>query len=480
MLNKRSGGRLPPSTISEALRRGSLPRRELVQDYVRACSAPAGTVQAWEHAWNAIKSRERQAAHADREVHRRLPRRIMQASLVMCLIGVVLILAIVFGHVLKRAVPGTGPAGPGNSAQPASMPQVCTKDGPVVLIASGRQNSPAPLLTASMRSTAATAVREGSAIGLVNLDGRPHLTVAGAFSDPGTNSLALQAAQQHYLSSISSAVEDTRAKYPGADVLDALNVAGQAVRAACPYGGTVLLEDSGLQDVGTVNFTQPGILGASPADIVSFLASAGELPQLNGMTVVLAGLGDTAPPQHPLSISQQANLIAIWTAIAKAGGATSVRVDPAPLTGPAPVHVPAVALVPVAAGQQWTPSYQTYVFPDSGSVGFEPNTAVFRDPSAANAALRQLAQYLAANSSAKIELSGTTAHWGTLAGDMALSLQRAEAVKAVLVRMGAHPGQIVTQGLAWRFPGYINDQSPDGDLLPGPAEHNRSVIVTMI
>jgi outer membrane protein OmpA-like peptidoglycan-associated protein len=119
------------------------------------------------------------------------------------------------------------------------------------------------------------------------------------------------------------------------------------------------------------------------------------------------------------------------------------------------------------------------VFPDSGPVGFEPNTAVFRDPAAANAALRQLAQYLAANPAAKIELSGTTAHLGTLAGGRALSLQRAETVKAALVRMGTHPGQIVMQGLAWRFPGYINDQGPDGGLLPGPAEHNRSVIVTM-
>ena len=88
-----------------------------------------------------------------------------------------------------------------------------------------------------MRSAAATAVREGSAIGLVDLDGRPRLIMAGAFSDPGANPLALQAAQQHFLSSLTSAVERIRAAYPHADVLDALNVAGHAIRAACPYGG---------------------------------------------------------------------------------------------------------------------------------------------------------------------------------------------------------------------------------------------------
>ena len=107
-----------------------------------------------------------------------------------------------------------------------------------------------------MRSAAATAVREGSAIGLVDVDGRPRLVLAGAFSDPGANSVAWQASQQHFLGSLASAVEQTRAAYPHADVLDALNVAGHAIRAACPYGGTIYLEDSGLQETGVVNFRQ--------------------------------------------------------------------------------------------------------------------------------------------------------------------------------------------------------------------------------
>jgi len=117
------------------------------------------------------------------------------------------------------------------------MPQACTKDGPVVFAVAGRQNSPAPLLTGSMRFAAATAAREGSPVGIVDVDGRPRLIMAGAFSDPGANPLALQAAQQHFLGSLTSAVQRTRAAYPHADVLDALNVAGHAIRAACSTGG---------------------------------------------------------------------------------------------------------------------------------------------------------------------------------------------------------------------------------------------------
>jgi Ca-activated chloride channel family protein len=113
-----------------------------------------------------------------------------------------------------------------------------------------------------------------------------------------------------------------------------------------------------------------------------------------------------------------------------------------------------------------------------GPIGFEPNTTVFRDPADASAALTELAGYLKADLSAKIELTGTTARWGSPPWDLKLSMERAEAVKAALMRLGASPGQIETRGLGWHFPGYGNDQGPDGTLLPGPAEHNRSVIVT--
>jgi transcriptional regulator with XRE-family HTH domain len=54
-LNQRSGRHLPPSTLSGVLRRESLPRLDFVLRYVRACNLPDGKVQAWEHAWKALK-----------------------------------------------------------------------------------------------------------------------------------------------------------------------------------------------------------------------------------------------------------------------------------------------------------------------------------------------------------------------------------------------------------------------------------------
>lgn len=384
-----------------------------------------------------------------------------------------------------------GPNSTGPSDHAPVMPAVCTTSGPVVFAVSGRQDRPAPVLTGSMRAAVISAINSGSAIGLVNVDGTPQLIAASAFSDPTAgNQNALTTDKTNYAQRVEYGVVGARATAPHANVLKALDVAGQAIRAACPYGGTIYLEDSGLSETGPMDFRQPGLLEALPSNVVAFLKANHELPDLKGISVVLAGIGDTAPPQHPLSVAQRNNLIAIWSAIAKAGGATSVRVDPAPLGRPAAAHVPPVLLVPVPAEPVWTPppanssfspsNSELGVFPDSGPAGFEPDSTVFRQPALARAALWPLARYLIANPSVRILLTGTTAHWGSLTGCKALAQERAATVKAVLAQMGVRPSQIKTQGLGWVFRGYINDQGPGGTLLPGPAEHNRSVLVSRI
>jgi outer membrane protein OmpA-like peptidoglycan-associated protein len=390
----------------------------------------------------------------------------------------VVVTAAVLGTALTACSSGPSPA---SAAPMPAMPAMCTQSGPVVFVVSGRQNSPAPAFTGAMLTAAQTAIQQGSPIGLVDLDGKPRLTLAGRFSDPGVNAAALQNDQQNYLNELMSSVQDTRAEFPHADMFDALNQAGRAAHAGCSHGGTLYVEDSGLQETGPINFRQPGLLAANPADVVAFLKGEKELPNLAGLKVVFAGLGDTASPQHSLSIAQQNNVIAIWTAVAYAGGATSVVIDSAPRVGiSAPQHVPPVLLVPVPAEPVWNSGDHSFIFSDSGSVGFEPNTTVFRDPAAALAALRPLAQYLVANPSARIELTGTTAHWGTLASCRVLARRRANTVENVLLNLDAQPDQIRTRGLGWLFPGYENDQGPNGTLLPGPAEHNRSVIVTQL
>jgi OOP family OmpA-OmpF porin len=376
---------------------------------------------------------------------------------------------------------GDPPTGAGTAAMPAS----CTKAGPVVFAVSGRRDSPAPGLTTRMQIAAQEAARQGSAVGVVNVDGAPTLIVAWFADTRNMNGGAAQLYDVNFVAALARKIQAVRAASPHADVLDALEIAGRAVRAvraAChtQRGGTIFLEDSGLQDINPLNFTRPGQLEALPPVAVSFLSGEQEIPDLAGMTVVLVGIGDTAAPQPPLAIGQQAHLRAIWSAVIKAGGG-QVETDPSPRENPAPRGVPPVNLIAVPRLAPWPEGYKkSFPLPDNGPFGFRPNTAIFRDPSAAQKALSNVARFLLDNPTAKIELTGTTARWGGNKGDVTLSTQRANAVKSALISLGDSPGQLLARGVGWRSPCYERDGGPKGPMLERQAKHNRSVIVTVL
>jgi outer membrane protein OmpA-like peptidoglycan-associated protein len=365
------------------------------------------------------------------------------------------------------------------------MPASCTKAGPVVYAISGRQDSPAPGLTTRMHIAAQEAARQGSTIGVVSVDGAPKLIGTWSADTRNMNSSAAQLYDVNFVAALAHRIQAVRATSPHADVVDALEIAGRAIRAAraachALRGGTIFLEDSGLQDVGPLNFTRPGQLEALPPAVVSFLSEEHEIPDLAGMMVVLVGFGDTATPQRPLAIGQQAHLRAIWSAVIKAGGG-QVETDPFPRENPAPRGVPPVNLIAVPPLPVWPGVHKkSFLLPDTGPFGFRPNTATFRHPSGAQNALSNIARYLLDNPTVKIELTGTTARWGSDESDVTLSTQRANAVKSALVSLGDSPEQILARGTGWRSPCYERDGGPKGPLLEPQARHNRSVIVTVL
>jgi OmpA-OmpF porin, OOP family len=376
---------------------------------------------------------------------------------------------------------GCSGGGGSSSAQVAvqTLPRFCMASGPVVLAVSGREDSPAPALTPCMEAAVTTAAGDGSAVSVVDVDGTPKMTNTGALDTSDLNGGAKPQYEDNFEAQVAQTVQAVRATSPHADVLDALNVAGRLIHASSSLGGTIFLEDSGLQDIQPLNFTRPGQLEALPARVVSFLSAEGELPSLAGVTVVLVGIGDTAPPQQPLGIGLQNHLRAIWSAIITAGGGR-VETDSYPRQNPAPDRVPSVELVQVPPLPKWPGQGYSVRLPDTGPVGFEPNTATFRDPSAAQDALAAIAGYLLDNPTVKVELTGTTAHFDGNQWDQTLSMRRANAVKSMLVALGVSAGQVVTHGDGWESPCYQNDGGPSGPMISAAAEHNRSVIVTML
>lgn len=380
----------------------------------------------------------------------------------------------------SSSVSGSGTSTGTGAGKSIAMPAICTKAGPVVFAVSGREDSPAPGLTTRMQTALETAAQQSSAVGLVDVDGAPKLIVAGSADTSKMNRPAAGQFDGDFIAAVAGNVQGIRAASPHADVLDALDVAGRAIRAACSHGGTIFLEDSGLQEVKPLNFAQPGQLEALPSSVVSFLSGEHEIPDLAGITVVLVGVGDTAAPQSRLAIGQRAHVRAIWSAIIKAGGGQAAT-DLSPRENPAPRGVPPVSLVPVPALAMW-PGKQlpSFSLPDTGPVGFEPNTARFRDPSAAQDALSGIARYLLDNPTATIELTGGTARWGGDTWDGTLSTERANSVRSALISMGVNPGQVVARGVGWDSPCYKPDGGPSGRLVEAKAEHNRVVIVTIL
>ncbi|MEJ2888077.1 OmpA family protein [Actinomycetospora aeridis] len=370
---------------------------------------------------------------------------------------------------------GFGSTGGGAGALSCPVPV-----GPMAFAVSGRANSPEPGLPQSVQdatiSVLSRAVDEDyqPRITLIDLDGRPTSAGSETYSSDAGNAIAAEDDRNQFLGGFGEALTGMRAQAPEADVLSALDLAGRSAGGNRP--GTVVLVDSGLSTVAPLDFRQRGLLDAPPAETVEALRASNALPGLQGVTVVLAGLGDVAEPQTALSPAQRSSLVALWTAVAEAGGASCVAVVDEPRGGEAPSDVPPVSVVDVPPPPRITPG-QTTALPDDNSVGFQPDTAEFRDRNAARGVLTPFAQFLTESPGRRLALTGTSARAGTPAGQVDLSTRRAEAVKALLVELGAPADRISTRGVGSQFPGYVNDVGPDGRQLPGPASANRTVIV---
>lgn len=152
--------------------------------------------------WPAIKYGRRAASYIER-VYTRYNKKVQHetsassenrkpisrdAFLYACIVASIsLVIGVVVGANLaplfRSSSSRSGVSSPGFQVTQTSvnMPQSCFGNGPVVLAVSGRQDSPAPSLTSRMASAVGTAILERSAIGIVNVDGRPQLVYANVF-----------------------------------------------------------------------------------------------------------------------------------------------------------------------------------------------------------------------------------------------------------------------------------------------------------
>lgn len=343
----------------------------------------------------------------------------------------------------------------------------------------GRANSPRPAWPAALNTVledlAEQTWQEHEAgripdrgVTLVRADGAPTIGCVVTMNPGGETQDARDANRRAFLQAVPAQTAALAAEQEQANPLAALSVAAAAAGA----GGTVALIDSGLQTVAPLDFTAKGLLDADIDRLVDDLDRGGALPDLRDRKVVLVGIGYTAPPQTPLDEKRKSNLIELWQKIVMRAGATSLVVVATPNTDKSAEGLPEVTPVPLPAPSN-PPGCDTRWPIGDDEIGFRANSTEIIDMAKARRVVKRFADWLVANPSGRAQLVGNVAHHGADNPD-GLSRRRAEAVKRILVDLGADSGQVSARGGGW---GPFPTKAAPPDPVSDP--RNRRVVITL-
>ncbi|GAB2568321.1 hypothetical protein GCM10027269_24020 [Kribbella endophytica] len=312
----------------------------------------------------------------------------------------------------------------------------------------------------------ATRSIKGARVIVVRADGQPTIAYDEERAEGNDNTMVADP----IATDLEPIFEQGKAQTAEVDLLGAIDVAARGLsRSKGPK--SLYIVDSGLQTAGALKF-QTGLLQADPGEVAAYLQQVNTLPDLQGITVHLVGIGAVTAPQPPLPVPARRRLEAIWKAIIEASGAQQpVNVVPAALQPrTTKVAMPTVTVVPVVAPPPPQPCQLR-----ADTLGFEPDRADLIDQAAAVAVLRTCLAKLGA--ARRIEVIGTTSSAGTEEGRAQLSQQRAEVIRDLLVRLGIAPARLTARGIGNNCrPPCVVDRH-DGVLDPVLAVKNRLVII---
>ncbi len=343
----------------------------------------------------------------------------------------------------------------------------------LVLVVPVHRGSPAPTISTDLECSVTQALERSVPISVVTAEGSPRVAVhALKVPDDAVNDVVKKDNLTRKAAQLVSSVKRLKATSDGNDLLASLSKAadeGRNLMADRKGAAQIISLDNGLTDRGAVAMTQAGMTSANPEDAVRHLKNLRMLPPASGMNVTFQGLGYGVPPQPELTSAQRNTVTAIWTAVAKAAGAT-VEAVPQPYSdvgGPETAHETGI----VAASTPTPIDLSTpFRLDDASPLGFVADEVHFRDPRAASALLDDLAGRLKARPQTAVTISGTTSNgptrWPSLA---ALGGARAQLVADELVRRG------VTNSLRVVGAGYLA-KPPVVD--PATAAMNRGITLT--
>lgn len=349
----------------------------------------------------------------------------------------------------------------------------------VIFVVSVHANVAAPDIAPELACRLEATIQAGAPVGIVALDGTPDVLVPPTVFDikannPNAEQSKIKAAEV----AVIGAIQGAKADSDGSDLVGALHLAADSAATSTPKVGQLIVLDSGLPDSGALRMTDPGMTKADPQEVVDYLTRTGALrpDSFKDLSVQLVGFGYVESPQEPLSAGQFDRVTQIFSSVLVAGGA-KVEAIPYPRNGPGPKTKYSTKTVKVEATPALEPvAGKTFVFGDTSPLRFRGNEAKFIDAGAAETALAGLAAWLAPGKGHHITVTGTTA-----SGDptlcQKLSEQRATEVKKVLVRLGADPSSIKSQGAG--YTANPPDHDASGNFDPAAAALNRTVVISI-
>lgn len=351
----------------------------------------------------------------------------------------------------------------------------------LAIVSGNHSNAPAPAIhAATIQDAIMSSTLSYGSVCIITADGAPYVAADYQIEAPEKHlsGAKLEEIAQAQTAQITAVLEENQAVTPEVDTLGAITLAARSLADAqgLKY---IIIADSGLATSGYIDCTK-NLLQADSQTVIDYLTANKALPELDGTNVVWVGLGDVAGNQAPLTPSNLETLRSIWSGVLYAAGAQTVEFasDLPGSTSAANLNLPYVTPVNILQDAPITISFENPIILDKDKILFLPDTAEFADRDAAEDTLRPIVEYMELHPDFRLLLAGTTA---TVVGNnescKRFSLTRAEAVKSLLVEMGAAENQIAgTVGLGFDNDYHIPDLDPDGKRNSN-APKNRSVIL---
>ena len=331
----------------------------------------------------------------------------------------------------------------------------------------------------------------------INCDADPEPYFQTRVPEPSVKNLSkdkLKRIADNYIKELTQIIGEAKPDSAEFDTLKAIQKAAQSIKDLDDkkYDKDILIMDSGLSTTGYMDFTK-GLLYAEPENVVAALKEVSAIPDLDGVDVSWAFLGDVAAPQQALTVDEKENLKNIWNAVLTEAGAKSVTFRNDFSSSEAYQDLPLVSTVDVgeeeieiAGSRESRPPVIEIGNSESGTpsaldpskVSFVGDKDIFVDKKAAKEAIAQVADLMRQYPDNRIYIVGTTA---TGRDDTAfcqdLSERRARAVADVLIEMGIEEDRLIPIGLGYEDPWHIDDIGSDGHQIEELAAQNRKVLI---